>query len=141
MIWTVKGGKVVDVEGGGETGDECKRLLREFPGSNGFTEIMFGYHPKASTERGIQDPMHWEIISRHPWVGLGTHRREIHYRHVDGGCIGASLSIDGRVIVEPGGRLSLLEDPEIRSVAQRYGDPQLLLSSVSHTGRSPGGFW
>ena len=61
MIWTIKDAKVVGVEGGGDLGLECKRLFREMPGSDFFTEVMFGYHPKASYERGLQDPMHWEI--------------------------------------------------------------------------------
>jgi len=33
---------------------------------------MFGYHPKASIPHGIEDPMHWELISKMPWAGLGT---------------------------------------------------------------------
>jgi hypothetical protein len=72
MVWTIKDAKVVGVEGGGDLGLECKRLFREMPGSD-FHEVMFGYHPKASYERGLQDPMHWEIYSRYPWVGLGPH--------------------------------------------------------------------
>lgn len=141
MVWTIRDAKVIGVEGGGDIGAECKRLFRETPGSHCFTEVMFGYHPKASTERGIQDPMHWEILSRYPWVGLGTSRKEIHYRHVDGGCMESSLAIDGCVVVDFGGRLTLLDDPVIRSAAARYGDPDFLLSSLSHEGTALGGLW
>jgi len=135
----IKDVRVVGVEGGGDVGLECKRLFRDTPGSNCFTEIMFGYHPKASTERGIQDPMHWEILIRYPWVGLGTPRKELHYQHIDGGCMESSLAIDGRVIVDFGGRLTLLDDPEIRSATARYGDPDFILPSISHEGPAVGG--
>lgn len=141
MVWTIKDARVVGVEGGGDIGSECRRLFRETPESSHFTEIMFGYHPKTSTERGLRDPMHWEILGRYPWVGLGTPRKEMRYRHVDGGCIESSLAVDGRVIVDLGGRLTLLDDPEIRAAAARYGDPDFLLSSASHEGPSLGGLW
>lgn len=141
MLWTIKDGKVVGVEGGGDIGWEIKRLFRDMPGSDFFTEVMFGYHPKASTERGIQDPMHWEILSRYPWVGLGTTRQQKVYRHVDGGCMRSSLSIDGRLLVDFGGRLTILDDPDIRATAARYGDPDFLLSNLSHEGTALGGLW
>jgi hypothetical protein len=141
MLWTIKDGKVIGIEGGGDIGAETKRLFKAFPESNFFTEVMFGYHPKASTERGIQDPMHWEILSRYPWVGLGTQRKHMVYRHVDGGCMESNLAIDGFVLVDFGGKLTILDDPEIRAAARRYGDADFLLSTLSHEGTALGGLW
>ena len=60
------------------------------------------------------------ILSRYPWVGLGTQRKYMVYRHVDGGCMESNLAIDGRVLVDFGGRLTILDDPEIRAAAARY---------------------
>ena len=72
MRWKVKESLITEVDGGGEIGEECKRLFKEVPESNRLIEIMFGYHPKASAEYGIADPMHWELISKMPWAGLGN---------------------------------------------------------------------
>ena len=74
---------VTEVEGG-EAAEECRRLFQEVPGSNRLIEIMFGYHPKASIQHGLEDPMHWELISKMPWAGLGTERKHPNFRHVDG---------------------------------------------------------
>lgn len=43
------------------------------------------------------------------------------------------------MIVDFGGRLALLDDPEIRSAAARYGDPDFILPSISHDGPALGG--
>ena len=85
--------------------------------------------------------MHWEILSRYPWVGLGTSRKEMTYRHIDGGCMDSNLAIDGRVLVDFGGRLTILDDADIRMAAARYGDPDFLLSTLSHEGTALGGLW
>jgi hypothetical protein len=50
-------------------------MFKDIPESNRLVEIMFGYHPKASIAHGIEDPMHWELISKMPWAGLGTERK------------------------------------------------------------------
>jgi hypothetical protein len=52
MRWKVKGSLITEVDGGGEIGEECKRLFKEVPESNRLIEIMFGYHPTASAEYG-----------------------------------------------------------------------------------------
>ena len=75
---------ITEVDGGGEAGEECRRLFKEVPESNRLIEIMFGYHPEASAEHGIADPMHWELISKMPWAGLGTPRKHPNFRHIDG---------------------------------------------------------
>jgi len=86
LKWTVKKSEIVDVEGG-DAALECQLLFRAVPESNRLVEIMFGYHPKASVERGIADPMHWELISKMPWVGLGTPRDHPSFRHLDGAAL------------------------------------------------------
>jgi hypothetical protein len=54
MRWKVKDSLITAVDGGGEIGEECKRLFKEVPESNRLIEIMFGYHPKASAQHGIE---------------------------------------------------------------------------------------
>jgi hypothetical protein len=143
MRWEVKGGSVVDVRGGGEVGLETKKMFEQVPGSNKFVELMFGYHPKASVAHGIADPLHWELISKMPWVGLGTNRTHNNFRHLDGSVMNAKLFIDGRLIVDKFGMLepSLLADPDVVRVAGEYGDPDEILAPVSHAAHGSGTLW
>lgn len=142
LRWRVEDGWVVEVDGG-EAAEECRRLFQEVPGSNRLIEIMFGYHPKASVAHGLADPMHWELISKMPWVGLGTDRKHPQFRHVDGAVLNARLSIDGRLIVDEHGMLdrALLHHPEVLEVAARYGDPYQVLAPVSHEAHGSGTLW
>ncbi|NIO08252.1 MAG: hypothetical protein GTO40_09705 [Deltaproteobacteria bacterium] len=140
--WQVKDSQVVEVEGG-ELAEECRRLFKEFPGSNRLVEIMFGYHPK-SIRHGIEDPMHWELISKMPWAGLGTaDRKNPNYRHMDGSVMNGRLYIDDRLIVHEEGMLdrSLLHHPEVLEVASEFGDPYKVLAPVSHEAHGSGTLW
>ncbi len=143
MRWKVADSLVVEVEGGGEVGEECRRMFEEVPGSNRLVEIMFGYHPKASVQHGIQDPMHWELIGKMPWAGLGTDRKHPTFRHMDGSVMNARLYIDDRLIVHEQGMLdrSLLYHPEVLEVAGQYGDPYKVLAPVSHEAHGSGTQW
>ncbi len=142
MRWQVKDSQVVEVEGG-ELAEECRRLFKEFPGSNRLVEIMFGYHPKASIRHGIEDPMHWELISKMPWAGLGTERKNPNFRHMDGSVMNARLYIEDRLIVHPEGMLdrSLLHHPEVLEVAAEFGDPYKVLAPVSYEAHGSGTQW
>lgn len=143
MRWTVKNSWVTEVEGGGEVGEECRRMFKEIPDSNRLVEIMFGYHPKASIPYGVKDPMHWELISKMPWAGLGTERKHSNFRHMDGSVMNARLYIDDKLIVDKYGMLSeaLLYHPEVLEVAARYGDPAHVLSPVSHEAHGSNTLW
>lgn len=143
MRWKVRDSWVVEVEGGGEVGEECRRLFEQVPGSNRLIEIMFGYHPKASIQHGIEDPMHWELISKMPWAGLGTDRKHPNFRHMDGSVMNARLYIDDRLIVDKFGMLdrSLLYHAEVLEVAAQFGDPYQLLAPVSHEAHGSNTLW
>ena len=142
MKWVVKDSEVVEAEGG-ELAEECRQLFKNVPGSNRLVEIMFGYHPKASIQHGIADPMHWELISKMPWVGLGTDRQNPDFRHVDGSVMNARLYIDDRLIVHEQGMLdrSLLHHPDVLEAASAYGDPYQVLAPVSHNAHGSGTLW
>lgn len=143
MRWEIKDGWVVDVKGGGEVGVETRKMFEHVPGSNKFVELMFGYHPKASVAYGIADPLHWELISKMPWAGLGTPRRHNSFRHIDGSVMNARLYIDGRLIVDKYGMLdpSFLNDPDVVRVATEFGDPDEILAPVSHAAHGSGTLW
>jgi hypothetical protein len=135
MKWTIVNGWVVDVEGGGEVGEETRRMFKQIPGSNQLNEIMFGFHPKASLQKGIEDPMHWQLNDKVPWVGLGTSRESKEFRHMDGAVLAGRLYIDDTLIVDKYGMLdrSLLYHAEVLEVASEYGDPYELLAPISHS--------
>ena len=143
MRWKVKDSLITEVDGGGEVGEECKRLFKEVPESNRLIEIMFGYHPKASAQHGISDPMHWELISKMPWAGLGTPRKHPNFRHMDGSAFNARLYIDDRLIVDTHGMLdrAFLHHPEVLKVASQFGDPYQVLAPVSHEAHGSGTAW
>ena len=143
MRWEIKEGWVTDVTGGGEVGEELNRMFEEVPGSNKFVEIMFGYHPKASIQHGIEDPMHWELISKMPWAGLGTDRQNPNFRHMDGSIMNGQLYIDGQLLVDKYGMLdrSLLYHPDVVEVAREFGDPTAILAPVSHAAHGSNTQW
>jgi hypothetical protein len=143
MRWEVRDSWIVDVQGGGELGEECQRLFKDVSESNRLVEIMFGYHPKASAQHGISDPMHWELISKMPWAGLGTRRDHPNFRHIDGSVFNARLYIDDRLIVHEHGMLdrSLLYHPEVLEAASEFGDPYKVLAPVSHDAHGSGSTW
>lgn len=143
MRWRVKDSWVVEVEGGGPTGDECRRMFKEIPESNRLVEIMFGYHPKASAQHGAEDPLHWELISKMPWAGLGTQRNHPDFRHIDGSVFNARLYIDDRIVLHEHGRVddSLLYHPDVLEAASHYGNPFQVLAPISHEAHGSGTQW
>jgi hypothetical protein len=143
MRWKIKDNVITEVDGGGEVGEECRRLFKEVPEANHLIEIMFGYHPKASARHGIDDPMHWELISKMPWVGNGTPRKHPKFRHMDGSVFNGRLYIDDRLVVDKFGMLdrSLLHHPEVLEAAAQFGDPYHVLAPVSHEAHGSNTIW
>jgi 2,5-dihydroxypyridine 5,6-dioxygenase len=152
MKMTVKGGKGVQIEGGGEVGilwtrdfekgkgAESRRRLAIFgehpgPGVNWLEELMYGVHPKAFR---IGYKYRWEGSEAFgAWNG-GTRRSgTLHfgfgggtnewYRHRDLEVFFPTLTINGETIIE-NGRLKILDDREVREEAAKYGDPDYLLT-------------
>lgn len=149
---TVKGGKGVQIEGGGEVGilwtrdfEKGKSAISKGriamfgdhpgPGVNWFEELMYGVHPKAFRS-GYK--YRWEGSDAFgAWNG-GTRRSgTLHfgfgggmdewYRHRDLEVFFPTLTINGETIIE-NGRLKILDDPAVREEAAKYGDPDYLLT-------------
>jgi hypothetical protein len=142
MRWVIKDGWIVECSGG-EVAEHANQMFREVPGSNKFVEIMVGYHPKADLERGIADPMHWEVNARMPWAGLGTGRSGDKFRHIDGGVFNTRVYINGRQITDDNGRVTddIIKHADVRKVAEKYGDPDEVLAHVSHASHGQGALW
>jgi len=153
MKMTVKGGKGVQIEGGGEVGalwtrdfekskdaDSTDRPTAIFgshpgPGVNWFEELMYGVHPKAFRTgykyrwEGSDAFGAWNGGTRRSGTlhfGIGGGMNEW-YRHRDLEVFFPTLTINGETIIE-NGRLKILDDPVVREEAAKYGDPDYLLT-------------
>jgi len=96
-----------------------------------------------TAQHGIADPMHWELISKMQWAGLGTPRKHPKFRHMDGSVFNARLYIDDRLVVDHHGMLdrALLHHPEVLEAASEFGDPYQVLAPVSHEAHGSGTAW
>ncbi len=143
---TVEGREVTKVEGGGVFGDRLRQSFEEYkketfpglpgPGSSWISTFAMCTNPKFRRSPSYQNARGSARV--HSWC-LG-HRRSgfIHasvgaalvspnhklIRHFD--MMFPTLFADGRPVIDDG-HLVALDDPEVRRVAERYGDPDELL--------------
>lgn len=153
---TVGGGRLEQIEGGGGYGDSWRDLLEEsrrisypcFPGEGLFWlwEVAIGTNPKIRRPRAI----HLHSSGGSEWerrrsgvihVGLGTSWRSpyeewaaehrLPYGHLHVHLLFPTLDVvtgsDERLRVIENGRLTALNDPEVRRLAGSLGDPDVLL--------------
>ncbi len=132
MRWVVEKNTIVDCQGG-EIAHHMKKLERQYDQPMRFSEIMYGYHPHVPQKVGLDDYMHWPFNSKWGWLGMGVGGGLGNQRgqHLDGPCFWSSVYIDDQLVVDRG-RLTLCDDPEIREIASKYGDPGDLLEHVTH---------
>jgi hypothetical protein len=153
----LENGCAVSIEGGGAYGDQWATLLEESrntqypcfprPGLFWIWEVAIGTNPKIARPHGIQflssGGFEWErrrsgVIH----LGFGTRwrgpeevwsaERGLLYGHLHVHLLFATFavtSVDGEVkYLIKDGRLTALDDPEVRALAARYGDPDSLLA-------------
>lgn len=158
---------VTRVEGGGRAGEWFREALQrygnlQFPGFPGpgvgwVEEVALGTHPKASAALGGVCGLGWGENRRRSGVvhiGIGsTRNRETREalmkgtsglprgEHRDFQLAFPTLWIDGEKIIDKG-HLTILDDPELRKVAAKYGNPDELLREEwipeFETGRTEG---
>jgi hypothetical protein len=152
MKATIKEGRVVDLEGGGEVSGEWMRdwkkgenqssegrvtIFGTPPGDgiNWFEELMYGIHPRAFRVgwkyryEGSETFQAWVGGTRRSGVlhfGIGGGKDEW-YRHRDLEVYFPTLTVNDTVLIE-NGRLKILDMPEVIEEAKKYGDPDLLLN-------------
>ena len=134
------GGQIVKVEGGGQVGENIREALEGSqdvqypgyypgPGMGWLEELALGTDPKV----GPAGPLRRR--SGMVQLAFGTDRYNLvrdteptlptHHRDID--CFYyVTVEIDGEKLVDQG-RLTVLDDAEVRRVASRYGDPDTLL--------------
>lgn len=130
LYLTYRDHRVVDAEG------ECADWWREFTArgdenSSWLGECMWGVHPKASGSggRGASNPhlLHFGLGNSIPYGGPEFSKTWQVVFVQD-----ATLTVDGEPLLD-GGALTVLRDPQVRAVAEKYGDPDELLEQAPAT--------
>jgi len=136
-----EGGEVKRIEGGGTPGENIRAALDAAkavqypghypgPGIGWVEEIALGTNPKV----GPAGPLRYRSgmlqvafgTDRHNTVTDGTPALPPHHRDIDLFYY-ATFEVDGKKLVDRG-HLTALDDPEIRKIAAKYGNPDELLS-------------
>ena len=125
LYLTVRDHRVVAAEG------DCADWWREFMTTKGdansgwIAECMWGIHPRAFGKggRAASNPhlLHFGIGNSIPYGGP-THSRTWQVVFTQD----ATLTVDGEFVLQDG-HLTVLDDPDVRAIADRYGDPDELL--------------
>jgi len=127
----------IDIEGG-QIAAELRDIVEDVPHAGFCEEFMFGLHPKVREAPLDQKPIPNEAERRagNLHIAIGNMRvfsmepfedvDESNEMHLDGFVLNPTIEIDSDPVVERG-KLTFLDDPEIRSVADKYGDPDRLL--------------
>lgn len=155
MTLHLEHGQIVRVEGDGPEAEEWRHSIEElrdvdygFPHGKGVawaTGVYIGTHPKVVRpdffnpdyfdEQGSYNYW-WCDIKRagfvhigfsKGWSGLDGMERDLPAWHADAFMPYTNVEVDGEPIVE-NGHLCLMDDPEIRAIAEQHGDPDELLT-------------
>lgn len=134
VLMKVEEKRITHIEGGPEA-DWLKELMKRHEKSNYLCEVAIGTHPKAPISRGLETKAADTILLRHSGTyhcGLGvwgTDTCSPARLHWDGGGLKPTFTVGNQLIVDKG-RLTALDDPEIRKLARKYGDPDKLLAET-----------
>ncbi|MBI2881984.1 MAG: hypothetical protein HYY21_10340 [Candidatus Tectomicrobia bacterium] len=132
---TIRDQRVVQVEGG-EEARWLKERMDRYENGNFFCEIAIGVHPKAPLSEGLKTRAMDTIAHRHAgtfhaavgkWGAPGA--KVSSKWHWDGGGLRPTLTL-GEVALVREGRLTALDDPQVREFASRYGHPDDVLAEV-----------
>jgi len=133
---TVKDGSVVSVEGGGKFGEVLKQNLLEYPEAGKLATYTIGTNPKAyrpetwSDMGGSARIFAWRFGRQRSGAihqGLGSAfptKQWKMIRHME--FYFTTIVADGETVIDRG-RLTALDDPEVRRLAAKFGDPDTLL--------------
>jgi len=130
LFLTFREHRVVGAEG--EGADWWNEFARKNDENCGWlAECMWGVHPKAGGGggRGAANPhlLHFGLGNSIAYGGP-TFSKTWQVMFVED----ATLAVDGVVILQDG-KLTILNDPKVRAVAAKYGDPDELLAQVPAT--------
>lgn len=163
---TINGGKVVDVKGGGKIGDYLRTVHDEYkdvqyplfpgPGVNWVEYAVWGFYPVPGFTPLPDNPeLAWsgkmwanniDLKAGVVHLAFGTaaggytanfaRQHGYPHHHKDFVLFRPTLTVDGELVVDKG-HLVALDDPDIRAVAAKYGDPDKLLKQTWHADQDP----
>jgi len=129
----IKDQRVVECSGG-EEARWFNDMMKRYPNADFCCEITWGICPVVSIREGLKQRACDSLLYRHAGIyhiGFGMWPCEGIWSdfHWDGGGLKPTLVHAGETIIDEG-RLLILDDPEIRKVAAKYGDPDRVLAEV-----------
>jgi hypothetical protein len=136
---TVRDHRVTRVEGGAEA-RWLSALMGRYENADYLCEFAWGINPRSPLRRGLAVKAPDTLLFRRAgsvhcgvglWPGMGVPCRF----HWDGGGLRQTFRLGNETIIDRG-HLTLLDDPEVRAVAAKYGDPERLLSYESKPPRA-----
>ncbi len=140
---TFEGGYCTGIEGGDE-GKKAWETVSKYPNGNRLREQAVGICPKSAGRMPKFDPdapiprvpiPQWSLGDFLVALGgdTGVGGVDPGYEHATNlftSSRRATITVDGETILDRG-RLLILDDPELRELAARYGDPDYLLSPAT----------
>ena len=129
----IKDQRVVQCSGG-EEARWFNEMMKRYPNADYCCEITWGISPVVSLREGLKQRACDTLLYRRAGVyhiGFGLWPFEGIWSdfHWDGGGLKPTLDHAGQRVIDAG-RLLILDDPEVREVAAKYGDPDALLAEV-----------
>jgi hypothetical protein len=140
--WVVKDNWVRDIKGGDQA-RAYKEKIFKVKNANLFSQITWGFNPKENISKALQPPWNKNklgMLTRFAGVmHLGLGATLFHQKgdkklasaiHTHGILLNPTLTAGKNTIIEKG-RLSALDDPDLRELAKKYGDPDKVLAQFS----------
>jgi 2,5-dihydroxypyridine 5,6-dioxygenase len=126
-------GWLTEIEGGQEA-RALEALLEGVENARYVAKLMIGLNPKARIALHMEPfPSEAERHAGHVHIGVGNTRLSggsVYSRlHTSGDLVRPTVYIDDELLIDRG-HLLVLDDPEVREVASRFGDPDELLHEV-----------
>jgi len=131
---TIQGHRVTAVDGGAEA-QWLRELMAGYDNSTYFCEFAWGINPRSPLATGLKTKAPDTLLFRragtyHAAVGLWPGMGQPCGLHWDGGGLKPTLRLGSKTVIDKG-YLTLLDEPDVREVASKYGKPEDFLSYES----------
>src|ERR1039458_123799 len=131
---TIKDHWVTKVEGGTEA-KWLKERMHRYKNGSYFCEFAWGINPRSPLQEGLKVKAPDSLLFRRAgsfhcavglWPGMGVPSPF----HWDGGGLKPTLTLGKKTVIDRG-YFTMLDDPDVRELASKYGNPEEFLSYES----------
>lgn len=131
---TIEDHRVTKIAGGTEA-QWLTKLMGRYPNADYLCEFAWGINPRAPLAAALSVKAPDTLLFRragtyHAGIGLWPGMGVPSLLHWDGGGLEPTFRLGRQTVIDKG-YLTLLDDPEVRAVAAKYGDPDDLLGYES----------